>query len=57
MIAKNVIDPELRTWIMPAFSTTMNSDKVVAAILIMGAMQQYFQFKFKLICGIPSVTL
>jgi hypothetical protein len=57
MIAKNVIDPELRTWVMPAFSTTTNSDKVVAAILLMGAMQQYFSYKFSLLCGIPSVTL
>jgi hypothetical protein len=38
MIA-NVIDPELRTWIVLVFSTTTQSDEVVAAILIMGAMQ------------------
>jgi hypothetical protein len=57
MIAKNVIDPELRTWIMPAFSTTTESDNVVAAVLMMGAMQRYFSYKVSLRCGIPSVTL
>jgi Domain of unknown function (DUF4419) len=57
MIAKNVNDPELRTWIMPAFSTTTQSDLVVAAILMMGTMQQYFTYRFTMLCGIPSVTL
>ena len=57
LIAKNVVDPELRTWIMPDFSTTRESDSVVAAILMMGALQQYFEYRFHLMCGIPSVTL
>jgi len=56
-IEKNVNDPELRTWIMPDFSTTTKSDQVVAAVLFMGAMQQYFTFGFSLTCGIPSVTV
>jgi hypothetical protein len=33
------------------------SDIVVAAILMMGTMQQYFTYKFTMLCGIPSVTL
>jgi hypothetical protein len=57
LIAKNVVDPELRTWIMPDFSTTEESDSVVAAILMMGALQQYFEYRFSLLCGIPSVAL
>ena len=36
MIEKNVVDRELRTWIMPAFSTTTDSDHVVAVIQLMG---------------------
>jgi hypothetical protein len=48
LIAKNVVDPELRTWIMPDFSTTEESDSVVAAILMMGALQQYFEYRFSL---------
>lgn len=57
LIEKNVVDPELRSWIMPKFSTTTSSDKVVAAVLMMGALQNYFSYKMCLACGIPSVTL
>lgn len=57
MIAKNVSDPGLRDWVMPSFTTTTDSDKVVGAVLFMGAMQKYFSFKMTVCCGIPSVTL
>ena len=57
LIEKNVLDPELRKWVMPAFSTTTVHDNVVAAILLMGLTQKYFSFKCTLCCGIPSVTL
>jgi hypothetical protein len=57
MIAKIAIDPEFRTWVMPAFSTTTKPDEVVAAILMMGAMQHYFSYMVSLICDLPSVTL
>ncbi|KAE8370904.1 hypothetical protein BDV27DRAFT_165045 [Aspergillus caelatus] len=56
-IQENVKDPELREWIMPAFSTTTTSDKIVSAILMMGVMQKYFSYKMCLMCGIPNVTL
>ncbi|RAH59395.1 hypothetical protein BO85DRAFT_448294 [Aspergillus piperis CBS 112811] len=56
-IQKKVVDPDLRTWLMPAFSTTTASDQVIAAVLIMGAMQQYFSYKAYLMCGNPTVTL
>ncbi|KAK6822741.1 hypothetical protein PG987_014286 [Apiospora arundinis] len=57
LIQENVIDPELRDWILPPFSTTTNTDKVVGSILFMGAMQNYFAYRLSLACGIPSVTL
>lgn len=57
LIAKNVVDPGLRDWVMPSFSTTSDSDKVVGAILFMGAMQKYFSYGVCVTCGIPSVTL
>lgn len=56
-IQKNVVDPDLRAWIMPSFSTTTETDRVVFAIMMMGAMQEYFSYKMTLSCGIPSVTL
>ncbi|OJJ87170.1 uncharacterized protein ASPGLDRAFT_55651 [Aspergillus glaucus CBS 516.65] len=57
MIEQNVVDPELRTWIMPLFSTTTDSDKVAASILIMGSLQKYFSCKISVCCGTPSITL
>lgn len=56
-IEKNVIDPELRAWMLPDFTTTTSSDTVVAAILMMGSMQKYFSYSMFLMCGLPSVTL
>ncbi|KAL8734228.1 MAG: hypothetical protein Q9166_001714 [cf. Caloplaca sp. 2 TL-2023] len=57
LIEKNVVDPELRRWMMPAFTTTSPNDVVVASILLMGATQKYFDFKCCIMCGLPSVTL
>ena len=57
LITKNVKDPELGDWVMPNFSTTTNTDRVVASVLFMGAMQKYFTYLCTMTCGIPSVTL
>ncbi|KAI0859949.1 hypothetical protein F4860DRAFT_481235 [Xylaria cubensis] len=54
---KHIVDPELRQWIMPNFSTTEHKDMVTAAVLMMGSMQKYFSYTASMICGIPSVTL
>ncbi|KAI3331481.1 hypothetical protein HD806DRAFT_477464 [Xylariaceae sp. AK1471] len=56
-IEKNVLDRELRDWIMPDFTTTTQTDTITAAVLMMGSMQKYFSYKMSLYCGIPSVTL
>ncbi|KAJ5105007.1 hypothetical protein NUU61_002354 [Penicillium alfredii] len=56
-IQENVLDPELRAWLIPAFSTTTRSDEVIAAVLMMGTLQKYFSYKMCLMCGIPTVTL
>lgn len=56
-IQANVKDPDLQEWIMPDFTTTTDSDRAVAAVLMMGAMQKYFSYGMALCCGIPSVTL
>ncbi|KAJ5716616.1 hypothetical protein N7493_008527 [Penicillium malachiteum] len=56
-IEKNILVEDLRTWIMPNFSTSIETDNVVAAILMMGSMQKYFSYRVMSMCGIPSVTL
>jgi len=56
-IDKNLVDPEVRNWIMPNFSTTTRDDRVTAGVVFMATMKKYFDYKMCLMCGIPSVTL
>ena len=57
LIEENVVDPDLRQWAMPAFSTSTEHDYVIASILPKGLIQKYFDFTCEISCGIPSVTL
>lgn len=57
LLQKNVVDPELRAWMIPAFTTTSKKDEIVASILMMGSLQKYFTYSCRYMCGIPSVTL
>ena len=57
LLSKNVKDPELHPWIIPAFSTTTNNDRVVASVIMMGALQKYFSYGCGMTCALPSVTL
>ncbi|KAF2223223.1 hypothetical protein BDZ85DRAFT_263192 [Elsinoe ampelina] len=54
---KHICDPDLRTWVMPNFSTTTDQDRATAAVLMMGSLQKYFKYQFTLRCGLPSITL
>ncbi|KAI9763705.1 MAG: hypothetical protein M1840_009178 [Geoglossum simile] len=56
-LEKNIVDPSLRKWIMPNFTTTTDTDKVVASVIMMGSLQKYFNYKISIRCGLPSVTL
>lgn len=42
LIHENVIDQELRTWIIPDFTTTTATDKVICSIVMMSTLQDYF---------------
>lgn len=57
LLHQYVTDPELRRWVMPAFTTTGKKDEIVASILMMGVIQKYVIPKIYFLCGIPSVTL
>ncbi|KAL2760369.1 hypothetical protein ACRALDRAFT_1021798, partial [Sodiomyces alcalophilus JCM 7366] len=52
-----VLDKELQEWMVPNFSTTTEVDTLVCSAAMLGAMKHYFDYRFKLACGIPSVTL
>ena len=56
-IEENIIDPSLREWFLPAFTTTTKSDQATASIIMMSAMQKYFSYGCCMECGLPSVTL
>jgi hypothetical protein len=53
----NIKDPTVVDWMIPSFSTTTDTDVLVATVTTMAAMQKYFSFKMCLACGIPSVEL
>ena len=57
LVKENVVDPNLRQWVMPAFTTTTRQDNIIASILLMGVTQKYFNFVCRMMCGLPSVTL
>ncbi|PHH76827.1 hypothetical protein CDD82_3789 [Ophiocordyceps australis] len=56
-IQSRVKTPWLRDWITPGFSTSTANDNTTASVLMMGMMQQYFQFTGGIICGLPAVRL
>ncbi|KAF9481143.1 hypothetical protein BDN70DRAFT_912402 [Pholiota conissans] len=57
MIDENVIDKDLRDWILPDFSTTTVNNKIVCAVYMMATLKEYFSYRMMLSCGIPSVIL
>ncbi|KAI1131420.1 hypothetical protein F5Y10DRAFT_66447 [Nemania abortiva] len=57
LLEKNIVDPELRAWIVPTFSTTTQADTIVSSIVMMGTLQHYFRYRSCITCGIPSVKL
>ncbi|EGC40386.1 hypothetical protein DICPUDRAFT_18684, partial [Dictyostelium purpureum] len=56
-IEKNIIDPSLKNWLIPNFTTTTPVDKVVFSVALMATMKNYFNYIFETECGIPKVTL
>lgn len=56
-IEKYVVDPGLKDWVMPEFTTTTEQDMIVASVLLMGSLKEYFGYKCDMRCGLPSVTL
>jgi hypothetical protein len=57
LMDENLVDKDLKEWITPDFTTTTRTDKTVSAILMMACMKSYFEYNFRMWCGIPSVTL
>lgn len=56
-IHKNLIDPDVKKWVLPSFSTTTDTDLVTVGVVFMATMKKYFSYEFHLTCGVPSITL
>jgi len=56
-IMPNIKDPAVAEWLLPAFTTTGSTDRIVASISVMATLQAFFDFKCCLCCGLPRVTL
>ncbi|KAJ6462431.1 hypothetical protein C8R45DRAFT_878602 [Mycena sanguinolenta] len=58
LIDKNVVDPTLRAWAIPNFTTTTLTDTTVGAVMLMSTLKKYFEYTIMVLgCGIPRVTL
>ena len=57
VIQKNIVDEELKEWMIPNFSTTTDNDITVASFVMLGTLQKYFNYRMLCGCGLPSVTL
>merc|ERR1719265_2235508 len=56
-IATNIKDPSVAQWLIPAFTTTTQDDRITASVTVMSTLQAYFEYVCCLCCGIPNVTL
>ena len=54
LIDKNVVDPTLREWVVPRFTTTTANDTTVSAVLIMATLKAYFSYGVDIIVGSPG---
>ncbi|RHZ17842.1 hypothetical protein DYB37_011244 [Aphanomyces astaci] len=54
---EHLVDPSLGEWVLPAFTTTTDHDRIVGSVVMMASMKKYFTYKMMLMCGLPSVTL
>jgi hypothetical protein len=54
---KEHIGEEFHSAIVADFSTTTNISRVASEIVLMDAMQSYFSFSVKTLCGIPEIRI
>ncbi|KAF9203569.1 hypothetical protein BGZ59_001540 [Podila verticillata] len=57
LIQEHVVDPNLREWIMPDFTTTTTDDRIISSVIMMSTLKKYFKYCMFSLCGLPAVTL
>ncbi|KAJ6644141.1 hypothetical protein Bhyg_09107 [Pseudolycoriella hygida] len=56
-IDENLVDKTVKDWILPNFTTTTANDVITCGTIFMAVTKKYFDFSFRLMCGIPNITL
>ena len=56
-IVKNIKDPSIADWLIPKFTTTTENDRIVASVSMMATPQSYCNYRYCILCGLPSITL
>lgn len=56
-LEKNIVDPTLRQWFIPSFTTSTANDQAIASIIMMSSLQKFFSYASMSMCALPSVTL
>ncbi|KAJ5894620.1 hypothetical protein N7495_006311 [Penicillium taxi] len=54
---KDSMSPEMQEWMTTSFTTSRDSDKIIAPVLLMGTAQAYHNYKIESKCGIACCTL
>ncbi|KAH9156674.1 hypothetical protein AeRB84_001409, partial [Aphanomyces euteiches] len=42
LMEEHLVDPSMREWILPSFSTTTDHDRIVGSVVMMATMKKYF---------------
>ncbi|ODM94104.1 hypothetical protein Ocin01_12578 [Orchesella cincta] len=56
-IDENLVDSEVKDWILPNFSTTTENDRVSIGVVFMATFKKYFDYRIMLSSAIPHITL
>lgn len=57
MVKELLDDPNVTTTLLPTFTTTTAHDQATAAMVLLGAMKEYFSYGVLFGCSFPSVML
>jgi hypothetical protein len=41
---KHLVDPGLHAWIVPTFTTTTSTDRIIASVVMMATLKAYFTY-------------
>ncbi|TFK70275.1 hypothetical protein BDN72DRAFT_742140, partial [Pluteus cervinus] len=57
LMDENLVDKDLKNWILPSFTTTTPCDTTCASIMMMSTLKNFFIYHVLGGCGLASITL